>query len=168
MPHPLGATSGVWDIEASLRCPIKPHPSFGSAPHVHGRWWEEGTGEYRLEAIIRAFGTGAKSGSGVWMLRLPRLSGYQMRLTVPDFDDGDTLNSWMIGYGQVGALSGRHYGPVTAHTRSTFSSSLEESENNDYLVFAKKGGLFIGGGSWTPANLHFASHRPFACTWVAV
>lgn len=168
MPHPVGAaTSGNWDVPSSLKCPIRPHPSFGTAPLTHGSWREARTGFYEFECVIRAGGTGATSGAGLWMLRLPRQSDYQLRITVPDFDNGDEVNSWMVADAQIGASNGAHLGPHSVHTRSTLTG-LESSENTDFLVFTKKGGLFIGGGAWTPGNLHVRSLGALPCTWVAI
>lgn len=167
MPHPGGATSGTWDIPASLKCPIRPHPSFGRLARTFGEWREVATGYYELTAVIRARGSGVTSGSGLWMLRLPRLSGYQMQVASPDFEDDTEVNSWMVGVAQLGKANGAHPGTMTVHTRSNIPQ-LESSQNDQFLVFAFPGSLFLGGGSWRPANLHVSTIRRIPCSWVAV
>ncbi len=163
--HPTGALEGSWDIVSSLRCPIRPHPSFGSRPKVRGRWFDRGDNLYDMEFTIRAGGNGATSGSGLWLVNMPVLGGYKLYLNPPSFNDGSDVNSYMIGFAQVGTGTGAHLGVHTVHTRSSSPRlALDESQ----LVFAKPGGLFLGAGGWVPANVHFATHRPFRGVWRAV
>lgn len=167
MPHPEGATSGSWDIPSSLRCPTRPHPSFGTLARTFGEWREVATGKYELTAVIRARGAGLTSGAGLWMLRLPRVDGYQLTVTSPDFEDDTPVNSWMVGVAQVGKTTGAHTGSLTVHTRSTLPG-LRAAEDDHYLVFAYPGSLFLGGGSWLPGNLHVSTVRRVPMTWEAV
>lgn len=164
MAPPNGASSGAWDIPDSLRCPTRPFPSFGTSAKSYGKWFHRGSDYYDLEFLIRAGGRGITSGSGPWLILLPVVEGKRLHVVPPDFDDGDPVNSTMVGFAQV-AVNGVHRGAETVHTLTTVPG---EAANESKLVIARKGGLFWGGGTWVPSNVHFATHRPFKGRWVTV
>lgn len=160
--HPEGITNGAWDPRDDLRCPAAPHPSFGVHPKVGGWWWHRGSDYYDFECLIRA-GASARSGGGLWILRLPKVSGYRLYVDPPHFTNGEQQNSYMVAMATIGMSTGAHI-HSHLHTRTTVPSS---DKNERELIFTKEGTLFIGGGAWAPANLHVQTHRSFRGRWVA-